>query len=58
MTNEKPPDERLKTILEAIGALLIVVGIALVSIPLALIAAGGFVLLAAYPIKIPKRGKR
>lgn len=45
-------------VLELLGAVLIVVGVALVAVPAAFVVAGVALLLIAHPVTIPKRGGR
>lgn len=52
---EKIPDERVTAALELTAAVLVVVGVALWSIPVALVIAGAAVWLAAHPVTLPRR---
>lgn len=49
---------RVSTVLDVAGALLVVAGVALWSVPVALVVAGVGVLLAAHPIPVSVLGRR
>jgi cytochrome c-type biogenesis protein CcmH/NrfF len=48
-------EQIVENALEIVGTVLIVVGLALWSVPVALVVAGAAVLLMAHPIRIPRR---
>lgn len=52
---EKIPDDRVTDALELTAVVLVVVGVALWSIPVALIIAGVAVWLVAHPVTLPRR---